>query len=74
MAWWDRVANAKPNSIKDIIYIEDIAFVLVRFENISRIYWMKNGDQGQGNKVHLQYNSPLKGLIFMIAFLLDQGS
>lgn len=35
---------------------------------------MKKGDQGQGNKVYLQYNSPLKGFIFMITFILDQGS
>ena len=74
MAWWDRVANTKPNSIKDMIYIKDIEFSLVRFENITRIYWIKKGDQGQGNKVYLQYNSPLKGFIFMITFILDQGS
>lgn len=38
MAWGDRVANDKPNSIKDIIYIKDVEFALVRFENIARIY------------------------------------
>lgn len=36
--------------------------------------WVERGAQGQINGVYSQYNSPLKGLILLTAFPLDQSN
>lgn len=71
--WWDKGTNTKSNSIKDIIYLKGSRYLYSAGLKIKE-EWMKRGKQDQINGVYSQCNSPLKGLILLTAFLLNQSN